>query len=65
MNQLLKPSSTTRRITPARVIFLYAALAALWILVSGALPSFSVADPVMEGRIELAKGLLFVLVTSK
>ena len=65
MNQPLKPFSKTWRLAPARVTLLYAALAALWILVSGALLTFSVDDPVMQGRIELAKGLLFVLVTSK
>lgn len=64
MNQPLESSSTNRRLTPARAALLYAALAALWILVSGAVLTLSVDDPVMQGRIELAKGLLFVLVTS-
>jgi diguanylate cyclase (GGDEF)-like protein/PAS domain S-box-containing protein len=52
------------RLTPAGVALSYAAFAALWIIGSGYLLSVSVADPVLQGRIEIAKGLLFVVVTS-
>ena len=64
MNQPLKPTSTRRRLSPGRIALLYAAFAALWIVVSGALLKLSVDDPVVQGRIELGKGLLFVLATS-
>jgi diguanylate cyclase (GGDEF)-like protein/PAS domain S-box-containing protein len=53
-----------KRLTPFGVALLYAAFAALWIIASGLLLTFSVADPLLQGRIELAKGLLFVTVTS-
>ncbi|MDP1716487.1 MAG: diguanylate cyclase, partial [Burkholderiales bacterium] len=39
-------------------------MAALWIVASGALLSFTVDDPLLQGRIELIKGLVFVAVTS-
>jgi diguanylate cyclase (GGDEF)-like protein/PAS domain S-box-containing protein len=58
------PAGGGQRLTPARVALLYAAFAALWIVSSGALLTLTVADPVMQGRIELGKGLLFVIVTS-
>ncbi|SBT08358.1 PAS domain S-box/diguanylate cyclase (GGDEF) domain-containing protein [Candidatus Propionivibrio aalborgensis] len=64
MNQPLKPSSTTRRLTPARVAILYAALALFGVMVFGTLLTYGFDDPVMQGRIELAKDMLFVLVTS-
>ncbi len=44
---------------------LYAVFGALWIVASGLLLTFSVDDPVVQGRIELAKGLMFVVVTSR
>jgi diguanylate cyclase (GGDEF)-like protein/PAS domain S-box-containing protein len=53
-----------KRLTPLRVALLYAVFAALWIVVSGQLLSFAVVDAVFQGRIELAKGLFFVAVTS-
>ena len=53
-----------RLLSPASVALLYAVLAAIWILFSGALLTMSVDDPVLQERIELGKGLLFVLVTS-
>ena len=43
---------------------LYAVLAVIWILASGALLTLHVDDPVVQQRLELGKGLLFVLVTS-
>jgi len=51
-------------LTPAGIALLYAVLAALWIVVSGHFLTITVADPVLMGRIELAKGLVFVAVTS-
>lgn len=64
MNQLLKPKSTSPRLSPGRIALLYAVLAALWIVVSGVLLGLSVEDPSMQARIEVGKGLLFVLATS-
>ena len=58
------PQRKKRRLTPIGVALLYAVFAALWITVSGALLNMSVDDPVLQGRIEIAKGLLFVAVTS-
>ena len=52
------------RLTPAGITLLYAALAALWIVLSGYLLTLSITDPLLQGRIELAKGLAFVAVTS-
>jgi PAS domain S-box-containing protein len=52
------------RLTPAGVALFYAAFAALWIVASGYLLTFAVSDPLLQGRIELAKGLLFVAVTA-
>ncbi len=56
--------SLGRVLSPGSVALLYAALATLWILASGALLSMSVDDPLLQGRIEMFKGVLFVLVTS-
>ncbi|MFA5825198.1 MAG: ATP-binding protein [Gallionellaceae bacterium] len=52
----------SRLLTPAGVALFYAAFAALWIVVSDYL--LTIADPVLWVRIELAKGLAFVVVTS-
>ena len=54
----------SRLLSPGCVALLYAALAMIWILASGSLLTMSVNDPLLQGRIELFKGLLFVLVTS-
>ena len=51
-------------LTPIGIALLYALCAALWIIVSGYLVTAGVADPVLQGRIEISKGLLFVAVTS-
>ena len=51
------------RLTPAGVALFYAVFAALWIIVSGYLLAVAVSDPLLQGRIELVKGLLFVAVT--
>jgi len=52
-----------RLLTPLGVASLYTVFAVLWILFSGHLLTVTVADPVLSGRIELAKGLVFVAVT--
>lgn len=52
-----------RRLSPAGVVAIYVLFSALWIVSSDLLLTFSVADPVLQSRIELAKGLLFVSVT--
>lgn len=43
---------------------IYAAFAALWIVASGTLLTVATSDPVLQGRIEIAKGIVFVLVSS-
>lgn len=63
MTTFLK-SRLSRWRTPAGVALLYAAFAALWIVVSGYLLTLTVADPLLHSRLELAKGLLFVAITS-
>ena len=62
MTQPVDPQRDKRRLTPIGVALLYAVFAALWITVSGALLNMSVDDPVLQGRIEIAKGLLFLCV---
>ncbi|MBL0168005.1 MAG: hypothetical protein IPP85_13115 [Propionivibrio sp.] len=64
MNQPPDSPPRSRRFKPVGIALLYAAFGALWIVASGLLLTFSVDDPVLQGRIELAKGLLFVVVTS-
>ncbi|MDP2132088.1 MAG: CHASE domain-containing protein, partial [Sulfuritalea sp.] len=54
----------TGRMTPAGIVLLYALCAALWIIASGYLLMAGIGDPVLQGRFEIAKGLLFVAVTS-
>ncbi|WP_153109541.1 bifunctional diguanylate cyclase/phosphodiesterase [Propionivibrio limicola] len=63
IKRLLTPSAG-RRLTPAVITALYAAFAVMWILFSGALLTLSVSDPQLQARIELAKGVLFVAITS-
>lgn len=46
------------------VAIIYAVFAALWIVLSATILSFTVSDPVTQGRIEMLKGLAFVLVTA-
>ncbi len=53
-----------KRLTPLGVAVLYAVFATLWIIASGKLLIFVVDDAVLQGHIELAKGLFFVAVTS-
>jgi PAS domain S-box-containing protein len=57
-------SSQPSGLTPAKVVLLYALIAALWIIASGQLLTFVVENPVLRERIEIAKGLAFVAVTS-
>ena len=56
MMQSVDPQRDKRRLTPVGVALLYAVFAALWITVSGVLLNMSVDDPVLQGRIEIAKG---------
>jgi diguanylate cyclase (GGDEF)-like protein/PAS domain S-box-containing protein len=53
-----------KQLNPIRISLLYAILAALWIVTSSSLLSFTVADSVVQNQIEIAKGLLFVVFTS-
>ena len=53
-----------KRLNPVGIALLYAALAALWIVVSGSLLNNTVSDPLLQTRLELGKGLAFVAVTS-
>ncbi len=50
--------------TPAGIALLYAAVATLWIALSGYLLTHTVDNPLLQSHIELAKGLAFVAVTS-
>jgi len=52
------------RLSPASIALIYAAVGAAWIVVSGALLSFSVADAALQKHLELAKGLAYVVITS-
>lgn len=60
----MNKTATSGKFGPAEVALLYAGIAALWIIASGALLSYTVQDPVLQTRIELAKGLSFVAVTA-
>ncbi len=50
--------------TPAGVAMFYAVFAALWIVLSGYLLTYTVSDPLIQSRLEVGKGLAFVTVTS-
>ena len=54
----------SKRLTPARIVWIYGVLAALWILVSDALLILAFPGDSLQGPIEIVKGLLFVAVTS-
>jgi diguanylate cyclase (GGDEF)-like protein/PAS domain S-box-containing protein len=54
----------SRRCSLATIVLAYAGFAALWIVASDTLLTFSVSDPLLQHWIELAKGLVFVAVTS-
>ena len=64
MKQPLDPQLGLRRFSPSQAATLYAIFASVWIFASGLLLTFDVAGPVWQGRFEIGKGLLFVLVTS-
>lgn len=64
MNQPLDSRPRNRRFKPFGIALLYAAFGTLWIVASGLLLRSNVVDPVLQERMELAKGLLFVVVTS-
>ena len=53
----------SKRLTPARLVWIYGTLAALWILVSDSLLILVFPNEAIQGWIELTKGLLFVAVT--
>ncbi len=57
-------SAQKYKLTPARIALLYAAFAGLWIFASGKVLSYLVANPETMQRIEVAKGLVFVTITS-
>jgi PAS domain S-box-containing protein len=59
------PESVEYSVSAAkRIIFIYAAFASVWILVSDNLVSWLFSDPHVISRISLAKGWLFVAVTA-
>ncbi len=51
------------RLGPVGIALLYAGFAALWIIASGLILNFTIADTVLHGYVEIGKGLLFVVVT--
>lgn len=54
----------SRWLTPAAVALIYAAVAAAWVVGSGALLALAIHDAAFHSRVELVKGLGFVAVTS-
>ena len=52
------------RLTAGRIALLYAGFAVAWILLSSYFFMETVEDPVLANRIEIAKGLAFVAITS-
>lgn len=56
--------SMSKRLTPAGISLLYAAFSALWIIASATLLTFTVSDHDLQSSIEIAKGMLFVTITS-
>ena len=52
------------RLGPAGVSLLYAGFAAVWIVASGLILSFTVDDPELKTALEIGKGVLYELVTS-
>ncbi|MGZ8241321.1 MAG: EAL domain-containing protein [Methylobacter sp.] len=53
-----------KNLIPAGITLLYGSFAALWIVASGYLVAVTVDDPLLQDRIELTKGLVFVGATS-
>lgn len=58
----IKPAPGT--LNAAGVTLIYAGFATLWIIASGYLLSYATSDPAIQERIEMAKGLVFVAVSS-
>lgn len=52
------------RFSAGAITLIYAAFATVWIVASGTVVYIATADPVLQGRIEIAKGLAFVAITS-
>jgi diguanylate cyclase (GGDEF)-like protein/PAS domain S-box-containing protein len=52
------------RFGAATIALIYAAFAVLWIVASGTLLEVATSDPVLQARIEIIKGIVFVLVSS-
>lgn len=57
-------SLSRHRLTPGWITLLYAGFAALWIITSDEVLNFVTADPTLMGRINIIKGLAFVIVTA-
>ncbi|MDD5580562.1 MAG: EAL domain-containing protein [Methylobacter sp.] len=53
-----------KKLTPLVIALLYAGFSGFWIVASGYLLAVTVDDPLLQSRIELVKGLVFVAVTS-
>jgi diguanylate cyclase (GGDEF)-like protein/PAS domain S-box-containing protein len=51
------------RLSAARAAMFYTGFAILWIIISSYLLKITVSDPLVHGRIELAEGLMLVVVT--
>ena len=60
----LKANLMTEGFSAAKIALIYAVFSILWIIASGTLLTFTVSDPELQGNIEVAKGMLFVIVTS-
>jgi len=59
-----KKDITNKGFTAFRLTLIYALIASFWIVFSGYLLQVSFEDPVTQWRMEMAKGLAFVMVTS-
>ncbi len=57
-------SQISGRLSPTGIALSYGIFAALWIVISGYLLMLTVSDPLLQNRIELTKGLAFVVTTS-
>ena len=57
-------SQISGRLSPTGIALSYGIFAALWIVISGYLLMLTVSDQLLQNRIELAKGLAFVITTS-
>lgn len=57
-------TNPTNSLTPAGLAGHYAAVAAAWILLSGFWVTAEFDDPVLQNRVDMGKGMLFVAITS-